>query len=54
MHISNKHVNKLSPVHKVLKQGTDVNTRGLVKGGKGGRSPPQSFDNPFLKMLKSG
>ena len=26
MQISNKHVNELSSVHKVLKQGTDVNT----------------------------
>ena len=32
-------------------QESSLGSRGVAKGG---RLPPQSFDNPFLKMLKSG
>ena len=37
--------------HQVV---NDFNLQGRSQGGARGAVAPQSFDNPFLEMLKSG
>ena len=53
----NQNVFEISSVSKSTYTYKTVNGRSVAKGGQGGWAvapPPQSFDNPFLKMLKSG
>ena len=55
MHISNKHVNELSSVHKVLKQGTDVNTTTWEQDTCGGAEQlVKSGESPYnYKILQN-